>query len=74
MTTIQPSDTLWARASMCGSTVASLAAASGLGSWGDLVSQLSAQRPGLTGLVTVEVRNASQGWAARRTILFRPQA
>ena len=44
---------------------------SGVSSWKELLALLRPGLTGMSGLLTVNVRNASAGWSARQSLLVR---
>lgn len=46
---------------------------SGAGSLGDVLRQVRAETKGCSGLMKIVVRNRTQGWAQRHTIVFKSE-
>lgn len=69
MKTISCTDIIFARVSMCGRMVASLCL-SGISSLNELYQQIRRELGSRLGLVTVQLRNGSQGWTDRRHVLI----
>lgn len=69
MKTISCTDIIFARVSQCGRMVASLCL-SGITSIQELYQRISERLGGHVGLITVQLRNGSQGWTDRRHVLI----
>lgn len=69
MKTIVTTDTIVATLQRGAEILASLHTC-GLGSLADVIKSLRASCPGATGLVTLSLRNATQGWVSRHRLLM----
>lgn len=69
MATILNSDIIFATVIQRGTTVASLRM-SGISSMSDIVSRVRTAIGQFTGLTTINLRNGSQGWNHRHTVMF----
>lgn len=69
MKTISCTDVIFARVSLCGRMVASLCL-SGISSLSELYQHIRRELGASVGLVTVQLRNGSQGWTDRRHVLL----
>ena len=67
MTTISFSDTVQASATFAGRTVASISS-SGFNSINDVLLAVRHAASGVTGLLQLSVRNATQGWRQERSL------
>lgn len=65
MATISSSDNLFASASIMGEQIFNFVG-SGISSLGELISQVRRSPQAKTGMVTLTVRNSSQGWSQSR--------
>ncbi len=70
MATISLSDEIFATLHLRGNSVTSLRI-KGVSSFAEILSRLIKSAPALCrGMATVEIRNGSQGWAARRAVML----
>jgi len=72
MTTILPSDTLFATIRQQGNTVANIKL-NGITSMADIVRHIKNSLANLAGLTVIDLRNSSQGWHKRHTIILTTQ-
>ena len=70
MKTITLSDIIFARATMMGREIANIRL-HGISSMDDLVRRLRAELGSVFGMVTVSIRNLSQGWTQQRALILR---
>ncbi len=71
MGTINSSDIIYATLSQHGRQLASLRL-SGLTSFSDILCQVRRAFTGSLGLVTLRLRNSSQGWSHDRSVILMP--
>jgi hypothetical protein len=67
MATINTSDTIMASAIHMGKTLATVNA-SGFASFGDVVAVLRAKAGTVAGMISINLRNFSQGWTEKRAL------
>lgn len=73
MATITFSDHVQASATLRGRTIASISA-TGFNSINDVILAVRHAAAGISGLVSLSVRNATQGWRQERSLLILPLA
>ncbi|MDE7411847.1 MAG: hypothetical protein K2M94_07395 [Paramuribaculum sp.] len=71
MTTILPSDTIFATVRQRGTTLADIRL-SGISSIRDILIYLRRTLGTIAGLATIDLRNGSQGWQQRHTVMLAP--
>lgn len=70
MATISLNDVIFATIRLRGASLATISV-SGVTTFSEILSRLMSSLTGrVRGLATVELRNASQGWAARRNVML----
>ena len=69
MKTISCTDVIFARVTRCGQTLASLSL-SGITSLQQLYMRIRTQLGTRLGLITIQLRNTTQGWSDRRHLLI----
>lgn len=69
MATINASDIIFATVTQCGKTIASVRL-SGMNTFNDIVKYLSTLLKNTAGLLTLSLRNGTQGWQQQRSIMF----
>lgn len=70
MSTISPSDILFATVSQRGNMILNIRL-SGVESKSDIFRAIRTSCPGISGIAHLSIRNASQGWASASAHLFR---
>lgn len=70
MKTIDINDTIFATVTANGMTLVNLRL-SGLNSMGEVLSSVHRALPGAAGMMTLTLRNGSQGWTDRRAFVIR---
>ena len=71
MTAIHRTDLLQVTAQSCGTVLLSLTM-SGVTTLSDVFQQVRTSAPADAGIVTVRLRNRTQGWTQQHNIVFRP--
>ena len=69
MATICSTDTIFATVSYCGSMIANMRI-SGAESMAHVMNAVRSRVGHVAGLVTVDLRNTSQGWNSRRSVMI----
>jgi hypothetical protein len=67
MATINTSDTIMASATHMGKTLATVNA-NGFASFADVVAMLRAKAGSVVGMISINLRNFTQGWSEKRTL------
>jgi hypothetical protein len=67
MASISKSDTIMASVTLRGKTLATINS-NGFSSFSDVVSQLRAKAGSVAGIISINLRNFSQGWSEKRTL------
>ena len=70
MSTISPSDILFATVSQRGNMILNIRL-SGMECGSDIYRAIRSSLPGISGITRLSIRNASQGWASASAHLFR---
>lgn len=71
MATFLPSDTIFATVRQRGITLADVRL-SGITSLRDIINYLRRTIGALAGLISIDLRNGSQGWQQRHTVMLSP--
>ncbi|MDE5744488.1 MAG: hypothetical protein K2H84_02350 [Paramuribaculum sp.] len=72
MATILTSDILYATISQRGTTIASITL-SGVSSIAEIINRIKAVLKDTIGILTINLRNGSQGWRQQRNIILKPR-
>lgn len=70
MATLQTSDVIFATVSRCGTTIATLKL-SGMSSLAQIFNYIKTVLSGTMGLLTVNLRNGTQGWNERYNLMLK---
>lgn len=68
MATISLTDIIFATVTLRGRVLAQIRI-NGVSSYSEILSRVLGKLKGLRGLITVDLRNSSQGWTARRSLM-----
>lgn len=68
MSTISLTDEIFATVTLRGATLARVRI-NGVGSYSELLARLLSTIQGIRGMLTLDLRNSSQGWTVRRSLL-----
>lgn len=72
MATILTSDILYATISQRGTTIASLTL-SGVSSIAEIINRIKSVVKNTIGMLTINLRNGTQGWRQQRNIILKPR-
>lgn len=73
ITAINYTDILYVTA-ICGGMTLISTTMSGISSLGDVFRHLRSQAVAAKGVITLQIRNGTQGWSQRHTVVFKPAA